>query len=146
MAMKADAATEAAVRAVLDTFAERYARRDLEGLLALHAPDPDVMMYGTGADEKRVGLAAIQAQLERDWAQTEASALKYGWTSISAAGSIAWAATDATFQVRVRGREQSFPVRMTWLLERRGDQWLIVHAHDSFPASEQAEGQSFPAG
>lgn len=144
--MKADAATEAAVRAVLDTFAERYARRDLEGLLALHVPDSDVMMYGTGEDEKRVGRAAIQAQFERDWAQTEASALVYGWTSVSATGSVAWAATDAIFQVKARGRELAFPVRITWLLERRGDQWLIVHTHTSFPAQEQEEGESFPAG
>lgn len=46
--MKADAMTEAAVKAVLDKVAEGYTRRDLALLLSAFAPDPDVVMYGTG--------------------------------------------------------------------------------------------------
>jgi hypothetical protein len=42
-----------------------------EGFLALLVPDPDVFLYGTGADEKRQGLAEIQAQAERDWSQSD---------------------------------------------------------------------------
>jgi ketosteroid isomerase-like protein len=143
-AMKADAATEAAVLAVLNKFGEAYAKRDVEGLLALVAPDPDVVMYGTGADEKRIGRAGIQAQAERDWAQTEAAALTTEWTSISATDPVAWVAADATFTVRAGGQALSFPTRVTLVLEHRGAQWLIVQGHFSFPAAEQAEGESFP--
>ncbi len=143
--MKADAKTEKAVMAVLNKMAEGYARRDLEGVLSLFAPDPDVVMYGTGADEKRVGLAEIKAQVERDWSQSEASALMYGWTSVSAAGGVAWVAADATFRVQVGGQELSFPGRMTAVLEQRGDRWLFVQGHFSFPAAGQTEGESFPA-
>ena len=88
--MKADVKTEAAVKSVLDKVAEGYAKRDLALLQAAFAPDPDVVMYGTGADEKRIGLAEIQVQAERDWSQTEAATVTYGWTSVSAAGSVAW--------------------------------------------------------
>jgi hypothetical protein len=142
--MKADAMTEAAVKAVLDKVAEGYAKRDLAHLRAAFAPDPDVVMYGTGADEKRVGLAEIQAQAENDWAQTEATAVTYGWTSVSAAGSVAWAATDAAFNLKAVGQEMTLPARITFVLEKRGEQWLIVQAHFSFPAAGQAEGESFP--
>jgi ketosteroid isomerase-like protein len=142
--MKADAMTEAAVKAVLDKVAEGYAKRDLAHLRSAFAPDPDVVMYGTGADEKRVGLAEIQAQAENDWAQTEATALTYGWTSVSAAGSVAWAATDAAFYLKAVGQEMTLPARITFVLEKRGEQWLIVQAHFSFPAAGQAEGESFP--
>ena len=55
--MKADATTEAAVKAALDRMAEAYAKRDSALLRAAFAPDSDVVMYGTGADEKRVGVA-----------------------------------------------------------------------------------------
>jgi ubiquinone/menaquinone biosynthesis C-methylase UbiE len=89
--MKADATTESAVKAVLDKVADAYARRDLALLLAAFAPDPDVVMYGTGADEKRVGLAQIQTQVERDWSQAEAAAVTYESISVSAAGAVAWA-------------------------------------------------------
>ena len=132
---KADAMTEAAVKAVLDKVAEGYAKRDLSLLRAAFAPDPDVVMYGTGADEKRVGLAEIQAQAERDWSQSEATTVTYGWTLVSAAGSVAWVATDAAFNLKAGGQEMTLPARITFVLEKRGEEWLIVQAHFSFPSS-----------
>ena len=142
--MKADAKTEAAVKAVLNKVAEGYTRRDMTLLRPSFAPDPDVVMYGTGADEKRLGLVEIQVQAERDWFQTETASLSYRRTSISAAGSVAWAAADAVLDVKASGQKMTLPLRITFVLEKRGDQWLIVHAHFSLPAASQAEGASFP--
>ena len=65
--MKADAKTEAEIMAVLNQLIEAYKKQDLDGALALYAPDPDVVTIGTGVDEKRVGLAERRTQLERDW-------------------------------------------------------------------------------
>src|SRR5262245_17888726 len=142
--MKADAKTEAAVKAVLDKVAEGYSKRDRTLLRTAFAPDPDVLMYGTGADEKRLGLAEIQAQAERDWSQTETASVSYKSISVSAAGSVAWAATYAVFDLKAGGQKMTLPLRITFVLEKRSDQWLIVHAHFSFPAAGQAEGASFP--
>jgi ketosteroid isomerase-like protein len=142
--MKADATTEAAVKAVLDKLSQSYATRDLETVLASFAADPDTVIYGTGADEKRVGLAEIQAQVERDWSQSEAAAISFRWTSVSAAGSVAWVATDSAFAIQAGGQKMTIPARITWVLERRGDKWLIVQAHFSVPFGEQAAGESFP--
>jgi ketosteroid isomerase-like protein len=142
--MKADAIIEAAVKAVLGKLAEGYAKRDLALLRAVFASDPDVVMYGTGADEKRVGLAEIEAQAERDWSQSESVSLTYGWTSVSAAGSVAWVAADTVFNVKAGGQAMSLHGRFTFVLEKRGEQWLIVQSHASFPAAGQAEGESFP--
>ena len=142
--MKADINTESAVKAVLNQVTESYAKRDLALLRAAFAPDPDVVMYGTGVDEKRVGLAEIQAQAQRDWSQADATAITYGWTSISVAGPVAWAAGDAAFKLKAGGQEMTLPARFTCVLEKRGQQWLIVQAHFSFPAGGQAEGESYP--
>jgi hypothetical protein len=128
--MNADATTEAAVRAVLDRLAEVYVTREVADLRAVFAPDPDVVMYSPGA-ERVVGLSAIQAKAESDWSRTEAAALTYGRVSISAAGPVAWAAVDADFTVRAGGQESTTPVHITFVLERRGEAWLIVHAHYS---------------
>src|SRR5215831_15734695 len=113
--MKADAKTEAAVKAVLDKVAAGYARRDMALLRTAFAPDPDVLMYGTGADEKRLGLAEIQVQAERDWSQTETASLTYKWISVSAAGSVAWAATDAVLEVKAGGQSMTLPLRITFV-------------------------------
>ena len=114
-------------------------------LRAAFAPDPDVVMYGTGADEKRVGLAQIQAQAERDWSQAEAAAVTYESIAVSAAGAVAWAAADAAFRLKAAGQEMTLPARITFVLEKREAQWLVVHAHFSVPAAGQAEGESYPA-
>lgn len=143
--MQADAPTAAAVRLVLDKVAEGYATRNLDVLHSAFAPDPDVIMYGTGADEKRVGWTEIALQAQRDWSQTDSSAVRYGWMSVSTAGGVAWAATDATFELSAGGEEMSLPARITYVLERRAGQWLIVQAHFSLPAAGQEEGESFPA-
>ena len=142
--MRADAQTTAAVMAVLDEFNEAYKQRNLERVLALFAPDSDMVFLGTGADEKRVGLAELKAQAERDWSQSESLYWDWGWSSISAAGSVAWVAVDATGHARIGGQDIDLPLRVTAVLEQRGGRWLFVQAHASLPAPEQAEGESFP--
>jgi len=142
--MRADKKTEAAVEAVLDQMSKAYAQRDMDLLLSVFAPDPDVVMYGTGADEKRVGLAEVEAQAERDWSQSEATGITYEWTSISAAGPVAWVASDAVFHLEGGGQRFDLPARGTAVLEKRDDEWLIVQAHFSFPSGGQSEGESFP--
>jgi len=135
--MKADNSTEKAIKAVLEKFAESYAKQDLKTALSLIAPDDDVVIYGTSADEKRIGLKEIKAQFERDWSQIEAPSLEYNWTSISAAENVAWVAIDAVFKAKVNGQNLSFPSRITKVFEKRGDEWLIVHGHFSFPDGSQ---------
>lgn len=143
--MKANLTTYQEVKSVLEGWSESYRQRDMKRLLAYVSPDPDVIMYGTGADEKRMAAAGIQAQAERDWSQTEASAFILNEPSISSAGSVAWAAADAVFQLTAGGQEMALPARFTAVLEKREDKWLIVQAHFSLPAPDQDEGQSFPA-
>ncbi|HEV2459045.1 MAG TPA: nuclear transport factor 2 family protein [Ktedonobacterales bacterium] len=143
--MKADAQTETAVLATLEQFKQAYEHRNMGHLLALFAPDADVVLFGTGADEKRIGLAEIQAQAERDWAQAEAFTLEWGWSSVSAAGSVAWVAADVVGHITMGGQEVHLPLRLTAVLEHRGGSWLWVQSHVSLPAAEQAEGESFPA-
>ncbi|UCC89996.1 MAG: nuclear transport factor 2 family protein [Anaerolineales bacterium] len=89
-------------------------------------------------------MAEIQAQVERDWSQSEVAAISFRWTSVSAAGSVAWVATDSAFDIQAGGQKMTIPARITWVLERRGDKWLIVQAHFSVPFGEQAAGESFP--
>ena len=142
--MKADAKTEAEVRAVLTKLTNSYEKRDLEGFMGCFAPDPHAVLYGTGIDEKRIGLAEIRMQAQRDWDQSEAISMAFDWISVSAAGGVAWAAMDGAFKVRAGGQEFTMPARVTLVLVKRDDRWLIVQSHFSAPAAGQQEGESFP--
>lgn len=141
--MKADNTTEAQVTKVLNRFTEAYRDRDLDAMMECFASDDDVFLYGTGADERRVGRAEIEAQAMRDWAQTETAAMDFQSILVSSAGVVSWAAVDGAFDLRSDGRQIRLPARITLVLENRDGEWLIVHAHFSTPAAEQAEGQSF---
>jgi len=142
--MKADAKTEAEVMSVLNKMCEGYSKRDLNGLVALFATDEDLVAIGSGEDEKCIGPARLKVQLERDFAQSESMSVNFEWLSISTAGSVAWVAADCVFDVRVSGEEIRLRGRLTAVLEKRGDRWLIVQEHVSMPSGEQREGQSFP--
>ncbi|MBI4297351.1 MAG: nuclear transport factor 2 family protein [Chloroflexi bacterium] len=141
--MTADKKTEAEVMSVWNKFNEAYARRDMTGLLALFLPD--TVVIGTGADERRIGQDEIKMQVERDWSQSEAASFRWEWRSISRAGSVAWLAAEGDARIKVDGQEMSLPLRATAVLEQRAARWLLAQAHFSFPAAEQAEGESWPA-
>ena len=142
--MKANGKTEAAVLAVLNKFMESYKKRDIDGLLALLAPDDDIFMFGTGIDEKRIGREQFRFQAERDWAQTEALAFNFTQHHVSAAGPVAWVASEGLGRGKVGGQEIEFPLRMTAVLEQRGDKWLLVQSHVSLPSTAQEEDDSVP--
>ena len=144
--MKADAKTEAEVMAVLNQLIEGYKQCDIDRLLALYTSDPDTVTIGTGIDEKRIGLAERRVQLERDFSQVEEISVQIVWYSVSAAGSVAWVASDVIARGKVDEQETSVPMRATFVLEQRNSKWLIVHSHVSVPSVVQKEGESWPTG
>lgn len=132
-----------AILETLDRYSATYARHDLAGILSLFAPDPDIVLIGTGADEKRIGFEEVKQQFQRNFQETEASTIAWGWRHVSIAGNMAWVAADAVITVRIAGNEVQFPIRMTIVLEQRGGSWLWVHRHASVPAAGQALGKSY---
>jgi ketosteroid isomerase-like protein len=141
--MKASPRTQAAVQATLQQWKDAYSQQNLDGALAVIAPDDDVVGIGTGPDEWRVGPREFKAQLERDFVQAEALSIDYEPLVVSEAGPVAWVAGRATVQARVEGQDVAMSGRFTAVLEQRGDRWLLVQTHFSLPAAEQAEGRSF---
>jgi uncharacterized protein (TIGR02246 family) len=141
--MQASPSTQAAVQATLQQWKDAYSRRDVDGALAVMAPDADVVGIGTGPDEWRVGPEEFKAQLERDFAQSEALSVDYEPLVVSEAGPVAWVAGRARVRARVEGQELTLAGRFTAVLEQRQGRWLLVQTHFSLPAAEQAEGQSF---
>ncbi|MCU9848919.1 nuclear transport factor 2 family protein [Defluviimonas sp. WL0024] len=142
--MKADGKTEADIKQVIAAISEHYAKRNLKELMACFGTDPDVTVFGTGADEKPVGPAAIEAQVKRDWAQTDAIAIKLFNPAVSAAGDIAWVSSDGAFEITAGGQDMTLPARVTYVLQREDGAWRAVQAHYSLPAAGQEEGSSVP--
>jgi uncharacterized protein (TIGR02246 family) len=142
--MKADVKTEAAAMSVVRQCFEAFAKRDINGVMTFFAPDPDVVVIGTGEDEKCVGPTEIRTVLERAFAQFEHASVKFGWHSVAVTGSMALVAADVILSTKAGEREIAEHLRLTVALERRGNKWLIMQWHDSVPAAGQEAGQAFP--
>ena len=141
--MRADSKTEAAVVNIVKQGFEAFTKKDLDAVLAFFALDPDVIIIGTGGDEKGVGLAEIRNILGRAIGQFEEASFDFGWHSVSKAGSVAMLAADVTLYVKTSDRQITEQIRLTVVLEQRGDRWLIIQWHDSLPAAGQKDGQAF---
>ena len=130
---------------VLESYFGAIRSRDEAALLALFADDADVVLFGSGADERRVGKAELLLQTRRDWSQSDAISLAIDWSSVSAAGEVAWVSTEVTVAIVAAGQSVTLPARFSAVLERRVGRWLIVQCHFSFPAGDQPAGNSFPS-
>ena len=141
--MRANPKTEAVITNIVKQGFEAFTKKDLDKVLAIFAPDPDVIVIGTGGDERCVGLAEIRKIFERSFAQFEEASFKFGWCSVSVIGSVALLAADVILYVNTSDRQITEQIRLTVVLEQRGDRWLIIQWHDSLPAAGQKEGQAF---
>jgi uncharacterized protein (TIGR02246 family) len=145
--MKAPPRIQQQVVKALDDWATAYGRKDAEAYAAAFSDDDDVLLFGTGSDEVVVGRREIAELLRRDFDQADQLRVTLGEVRVSAAGDVAWAAThDAVVGARVGGQDQSFPLRITAVLQRRNGRWAIQHAHISAPLAGQEPGQPFPTG
>jgi ketosteroid isomerase-like protein len=136
--------TEAGVLNVIDQVAEAFEERDIEKMMSLFSDGDDLVVIGTGADERKVGKSEARSLFKRDWAQSEASSIIYNWRVVSSVGSVAWAAMDGSVYARVGQREIHLPVRLSLVLKKVGNRWQIVHWHVSVPASGQPSGEAWP--
>ena len=143
--MKASPETEAAVMAAVAKSFRAYENRDVGAVLSSFVTGPDIVVIGTGADEKCVGTDEARKQLERDFAQSESASWEVDWRSVSAEGPVAWVAADVVLRGKAEGRDFAMPLRYTAVVVQQGGAWLVAQQHLSAPLAGQETGRSFPA-
>jgi ketosteroid isomerase-like protein len=142
--MKADAQTEAEIKALVEDVWKEYARKDIDACLGLWTSDPDLVAIGTGADELRLGPEELRRGLRRDFEQAENIEITTEWLRISAAGNVAWSAANVRLTATVSGDTATLLCRLTNVYEKRNGTWRIMQLHLSLPAEEQESGHSWP--
>ena len=135
---------EATVIGTLNEFMDVWESRNVEAIMSYFAPSSTVSLYGTGADEKRIGKNEVRAQVERDFAQSESLSAALDANVVGISDSVAWVASDVTIRFKVAGQDEvTFPARLSTVLQNYDDRWLFEHFHLSVAAASQEEGQSF---
>jgi len=129
---KPDAAVEEDLITVLDRFCSGFAARDGTAVNRLFSPAPDVVVV-TSEEALLRGPQELTSFLDRyvDGPTT------YSWEweryDVSTAGSVAWLLATGIETAATGDRLERHPYRMTLVLERRENSWLLRQVHGSSP-------------
>jgi len=130
-------AEKSAIKSVLTDYIVSIENEDigLYGKIFVH--DPDMVNFGTGANERIVGWDVLKKVIE---AQNDAiSETKITQSNItidlSNEGQFAWATSLWDFKSKMGDQVMQLPVRCSWILEKIGNEWKIIHFHKSVGAA-----------
>lgn len=133
--------TEARIREILELHARACEKKDVNAIMAMFAPDPNIVAIGTAQDERLVGPARIRAAYERDFARVISAKLNYTWMTVGSKGDVAWFAAEMVAGVDTGTERIIAPARWTGVLEKRDGKWLFVLSHFSLPIPRDRAGQ-----
>lgn len=101
--------------------------------------------WGTGKDERFVGLSHFLKFVARDFEQSDSAQLKLLDAYTVVHENFSWVAVDLEVKISIKGVEHRLEnLRGTVVLAKENGAWLIEHMHASWPCVNQEEGQSFP--
>ena len=134
---------KAAVLKAIDDYWKAYESKDLDKAMAMTAPG--FFGYGTGKDEKAVGIEQLKQSMARDFTQAKSISVQRTLAGFGRSGAIAWTAHEVIFKVQTDKGDVRMEGRLSMVLQKKGGKWLVEHTHFSAPLAEQQEGQSYPA-
>jgi ketosteroid isomerase-like protein len=132
--VRPDPEDERVIRDVLEAWATAIGDDNWDAYAALFSDDDGVQLLGTDAGDVQLGLQRIADAARPYWFGVDR--LRLGDVRVSGAGETAWATMDNASVERGSGASKRVvPLRITALLQRRGDNWLIQQVHLSKPAA-----------
>ena len=124
------------VKAALEAFYAALSARDLGKMEAIWAHDPDTMLVNPRDKSASIGWDAVRKNWETVFGSW--SELKVARTggSVRVSGNVAWATGNADVTGKSKdGAAVNFVAMNTDILEKRGDQWLLV-SHSAWRAPQ----------
>jgi ketosteroid isomerase-like protein len=121
------------VAELMNTLAGAVSERDVNGIVALFAPNSEVVCFVAGTEEKRLELDEVRGQLERHLVQWQAVSLQWQWRLASAKASLACVSADGTLRIVTQGREEEMTFHLTVILEKSKIKWAVLQSRDSVP-------------
>jgi hypothetical protein len=118
---------------ILDRMNVFMLERDLS-VVEEFAPDADVLLVASEANELAIGSAEIKAFFGRLMSHPVTYSWDWRQKKVSSAGDIAWIFADGDIVMHGAEGEVRTPYRMTAVLERYSEKWLIRQFHGSEPA------------
>ncbi|MBY8986150.1 MAG: nuclear transport factor 2 family protein [Candidatus Lokiarchaeota archaeon] len=132
--MKKDSQVLVELNKCIENFIKAYPKNNVDNYLDLFLKDEDLVMFGTG--EKWVGGEDYKSAPQADKDKFDEIAITFDWKKINYHGPIAWLAAEVTVNITIGGQKASLPARLTGVLKKVGNEWLITQGHISSAATE----------
>jgi len=130
---------------VFNQFVDAYNNRNLVVALDCFRAEPPPVAFGSGKDERRVGLNEIREQLQRDWNQSLTTKVKVVQINYEQGPDYGWVAAELNVTVGFEAGKECMPARMSVVMQKESEEhWKIAHMHLSLPAFDEPDGASFP--
>jgi ketosteroid isomerase-like protein len=134
-------AAKVAVNSVLDQWIQMVDTENSELFSKLMAHDPDMVSFGTDAAERWVGYESAQNAVKKVFESIEESkgTSRERVIVVHKSGEVAWWSEFLDWTGKAQG--ESFALegtRLTGVMEKRNENWVIVQVHSSVPVSGQA--------
>lgn len=125
-------AEKAKIQSVLSNYVASIENEDMDLYAKCVAHDADMVNFGSMGDPI-VGWEALRKAIEGQNAALSETKINIAGLKIHVPedGKLAWATCLWDFAARMGQSPVSFPVRCTWILEKREGAWVIVHFHKS---------------
>jgi uncharacterized protein (TIGR02246 family) len=129
-----------AVDETLNQWINAFQDEDAEMLASVMGDDPDMIFFGTDAQERWVGKDDfIASQKEFFEATSESKIELYNKTiKVSGSGTVAWSTCMMKWDVMSGDQPMHLEgIRFTMVFEKRDNNWIIVQGHGSVPVAGQ---------
>jgi ketosteroid isomerase-like protein len=114
--------------------ADAFGRRDLHAALDCFVADDDISYVGSEPGERADGAAAVAALLTELFGRPEAYSWDIETATVHATAGMAYLTCEAIGQVRTdAGHQESYPYRLSGLLEQTESGWLWRACHGCEP-------------
>jgi ketosteroid isomerase-like protein len=133
---KPDPATETKLIGVLERFCFAFAGRDADAVMHLIVPDRDVVVV-TSEEPLLRGAAELMDFLDRYLRGPTTYSWEWDRHDVSIAGPVAWLLAEGTETATSADNVRRHRYRMTMVLERHGNRWLLRQVHGSSPHSTE---------
>lgn len=130
--MRPDRQTEAQLLGVLESFCSAFANRDAGAVMRLVGAGADLVVV-TSEQPLLRGRDELAAFLDRYIKGPTTYSWDWHRYDVTTSGPVAWLLAEGVETAAGNAGEEKHPYRMTMVLERDGDRWLLVQVHGSSP-------------
>lgn len=125
-----------AIENLLENYILANESQDLELIERIWASDDEIILYGTDSDERLTGWSNIKEAIKEQFGYITDTYISASNQFIKINGNTAWFAETLNYNYMYKGIAHSYEgLRFTGVVEKANDNWVLVQAHLSVPAS-----------